>query len=65
MYEITTAIKTLATAETLADAMAIAEKAAETFRYVEVKRIITTAPWCTESVKILTRGGLQLTKKKC
>lgn len=55
MYEITTAIKTLATAETLADAMAIAEKAAETFRYVEVKRIITTAPWRAESVKILTR----------
>lgn len=56
MYEITTAIKTLATAETLADAMAIAEKAAETFRYVEVKRIITTTtPWHTESVKILMR----------
>lgn len=55
MYEVTTAIKTLATTETLAGAMAIAEKAAEIFRYVEVKRIITAAPWRAESVKILTR----------
>ena len=56
MYEVTTAIKTLATAvATEAEAVAIAETASMTYRYVEVKRVITTAPWYAESVRILSR----------
>ena len=55
MYEVTTITKTLATNVDEATAMAIAEKASESFRYVEVKRILSTAPWYAESVKILIR----------
>lgn len=56
MYEITTATKTIATAvATEAEANAIAEIAAATYRYVEVKRVITTTPWYAESVRILSR----------
>ena len=52
MYEVTTAIKTLTTTDNLEVAMAIAEGASRTFSYVEVKQIITIAPWYAESVKI-------------
>lgn len=55
MYEVTTAIKTLATNVDEATAMAIANTAFATFHYVEVKRIVSAAPWHAESVVILTR----------
>ena len=56
MYEITTATKTIATAvATETEAMAIATEAFKTYRYVEVKKVVTTSPWYAYSVKILTR----------
>ena len=55
MYEVTTTTKTLATKVDEATAMAIAKTASETFHYVEVKRIESTAPWYAVSVKILIR----------
>ena len=56
MYEVTTAIKTLATkVATEAEAIAIASEAFKTYRYVEVKKVVTTSPWYAVSVKILTR----------
>ena len=55
MYEVTTAIKTLATNVDLATAMAIATEASKTHKYVEVKEIVTTSPWFARSVKILSR----------
>ena len=54
MYEVTTAIKTLATNVDEATAMAIATEASGSFRYVEVKRIVSATPWYAESVVILT-----------
>ena len=55
MYEVTTVTKTLATNVDEATAMAIATTAINSFRYVEVKRILSVAPWYAVSVKILTR----------
>ena len=51
-YEITTAIKTIATATTEAEAIAIATEAAKAHKYVEVKKVVTTSPWYAVSVKI-------------
>ena len=55
MYEVTTAIKTLLTTADEAEALAFAETASESHKYVEVKRVITVSPWYAESVRILTR----------
>lgn len=55
MYEVTTITKTLATKVDEATAMAIAKTASETFRYVEVKRIVTASPWYAVSVKVFSR----------
>ena len=56
MFEINTATKTIATAiNTEDEALAIAVETFKTFRYVEVKKVIATAPWHAESVRILTR----------
>lgn len=56
MYEVTTAIKTIATnVATEADAMAIATETFKTRNYVEVKKVVTTSPWYAVSVKILRR----------
>ena len=56
MYEVTTAIKTIATnVATEADAMAIATETFKTHNYVEVKKVVTTSPWYAVSVKILMR----------
>lgn len=55
MYEITTAIKTIATVDTEEKAMSIATEAFKRHNYVEVKKVITTSPWYAISVKIFTR----------
>ena len=56
MYEVTTAIKTIATkVATEAEAMEIATETFKTRNYVEVKKVITTAPWQAVSVTILMR----------
>ena len=57
MYEVTTAIKTLATkVATEAEAMAIATEAAKTHTYVEVKAVkFGINGWHAESVKIFYR----------
>lgn len=56
MYEVTTATKTIATTiATEFEAMIIATETFKTYKYVEVKKIVTTSPWCAHSVKILTR----------
>ena len=56
MYEVTTATKTIAT-EIATEAVAelVANEAFKTFRYVEVKKVVTTSPWYAVSVMILTR----------
>ena len=56
MYEVTTVTKTIAT-EIATEAVAemVAREAFKTFRYVEVKKVITTSPWYAVSVVILTR----------
>ena len=51
-YEVTTTLKTLAQNINLETAMAIAEQAAKTHTYVEVKQVLTDAPYYTKSVKI-------------
>ena len=56
MYEVTTATKTIATKVTTeAEAMAIATETFKTYKYVEVKKVVTTSPWYANSVAILTR----------
>ena len=56
MYEVTTATKTIATkVATEAEAMAIATETFKTRNYVEVTKVVTTAPWQAVSVKILMR----------
>jgi hypothetical protein len=57
MYEVTTAIKTLATKVTTeAEAMKIATKAFKTYNYVEVKVVkFDLNGWYIKSVKILYR----------
>ena len=56
MYEVTTITKTIATnIATEGEAMEIATATFKTYRYVEVKKIVTTTPWYAVSVKILTR----------
>ena len=56
MYEVTTITKTIATkVSTEAEAMAIATETFKTYKYVEVKKVVTTSPWYAVSVKILTR----------
>ena len=56
MYEVTTATKTIAT-EIATEAVAelVALDAFKTYKYVEVKKVITAAPWYAVSVMILTR----------
>lgn len=56
MYEVTTAIKTIET-EIATEVVAelIAREAFKTHNYVEVKKVVTTAPWYAVSIMILTR----------
>ena len=56
MYEVTTAIKTIAT-EIATEAVAemIAREAFKTHNYVEVKKVVTTSPWYAVSVMTLKR----------
>ena len=55
MYQVTTVIKVLCTTADLAQAMKVAETAAQTFHYVEVKQVLTVSPWYAKSVKIFRR----------
>ena len=55
MYEVTTATKTLLITNDEQEALRRAETAFQTYRYVEVKKVVTTTPWYAVSVKILTR----------
>lgn len=55
MYEVTSIIKTLFTTTDLDEALRRAECEFETRKYVEVKEIISVAPWVAYSVKILAR----------
>jgi len=55
MYEVATATKTIYTTNDEKDAMFKAYAATRFYHYVEVKKVITTAPWYAKSVKIFTR----------
>ena len=56
MYEVTTAIKTIATEiGTRFVAEMIAKEAFKTHNYVEVKEIVSTSPWYAKSVVIFKR----------
>ena len=55
MYVITTAIKTIDTATNKTEAVELAKALFNSYNYVEVKEIISFAPYYSRSVMILTR----------
>lgn len=55
MYEVTTATKTLWTTTDRLSALAVGQALASKYSYVEVKKIISTAPYYAESVRIFSK----------
>ena len=55
MYEVTTATKTIYTTDDEQDAMFKAYAATRIYRYVEVKKVITTSPWYAKSIRIFSK----------
>ena len=45
MYEVTTVTKTLLITNDEQEAIRRAEVAFQTYRYVEIKKVVTTSPW--------------------
>ena len=55
MYEVTTATKTLWTTSDKLSALCVGQALASQYKYVEVKRVISTKPYRSESIRIFSK----------